>query len=105
MQQGFELWLIRNQQNNETADISPVHTQLNAEIEELYQHQHEVMTNDRGLFGIPIEERYQLTAHQKKAWISETKKTVKYSEKEYQQKMSSGQQDIRTYFTKQGKSQ
>ena len=40
IQQGYGLWLLRNQQNNDHDDISPVHQRLNDEIDELYKHQH-----------------------------------------------------------------
>ena len=58
IQQGYDLWLLRNQQNNDKDELSPVHKRLNDEIAALYKYQHDILSHDRGLFAVPIEERY-----------------------------------------------
>ena len=99
-QQGFDIWILRNQQVHDKDDTTPLHQRLNHQIDQLYKLQDDLPATDRTLFDTPIEERYNLPEKFKKTWISETTKTVQTSLKEHQQKMSSGQKDIRTYFSK-----
>ena len=99
-QQGFDLWILRNQQIHDKDTTTPLHQRLNQQIDQLYNIKDELPATDRPLFDTPIEEIYNLPETLKKTWISETTKTVQTSLKEHHQKMSSGQKDIQQYFSK-----
>ena len=105
LQQGYEVWTTRNTSvHNKDKTTSPMDYDLNQKIRELYSLQSEVGYHDRDIFSIPIEERLKLTQHQKMTWITNTTKTMKVSMQEYQTKQTTGQRDIRQYFTKRTQS-
>ena len=102
--QGFDLWMQRNKalhDNTEQPNIT--HQILNEKIKHLYTLQHDVGSHDREIFQTPIEEKFKLTLQQQKIWIDTTATTIHQCIYEQNQKMSTGQLDIRTFFTKQGK--
>jgi len=102
--QGHELWLLRNQQVQATSDTTPNQKRLNQKIAHLYKLQEELPIHDRVLFDTPLEERLELTEKQKITWIDETTATVRVSIAEHKQKMSTGQTDIRQFFQQSGSS-
>jgi len=102
---GYELWTTRNNQLHNEDSPSPLHQQLNHQIDQLYQLQDEVSPTDRDIFNIPQEERYKLPEIQKKMWIEETRHTIQLSIAEQQEKMSTGQTDIRQFLIQKGKPQ
>ena len=105
-QQGHEAWLVRNKQiHNNDDNNSTIHTYLNQRIQHLYQLQHEIGYHDREMFQQPIEDRYDLPEKQKMTWIENTTKTMKVSMEEFQRKQTTGQKDIRQFFTHKTKSQ
>jgi len=51
------------------------------------------------MFQQPLDDRLQLSEKQKMAWIAQTTKTMKVSMETYQNHQTTGQQDIRKFFT------
>ena len=102
MEQGYELWKQCNTTIHEETNESNIHTILNQKIEHLYSLQTELNHKDHDIFHIPIEERYKLHEKQKRIWIETTTHTVNKCIYEHQEKMSTGQTDIRTFLNTQG---
>ena len=103
--QGHELWISRN---NNLHDKEKKHSTmdyiLNQKIRRLYSLQEAIGYHDRDLFATPLEDRLNLNNHQKMLWITTTTKTMKVSMEEFQTKQTTGQRDIRQYFTKRSQS-
>ena len=99
-QQGHELWLLRNAQiydnDKTTTQMGRV---LNTKIRQLYALQDSIGYHDRRMFSQPIEERLSLHETQKMTWIAQTTKTLKVSTEEYETKQTTGQRDIRQFFS------
>ena len=105
IRQGYEICTTRNNNvHNKEKKASPMEYALNQKIRTLYSLQYEVGYHDRDIFSIPMEDRLQLTQHQKMTCITHTTKTMKVSMQEYQTKQTTGQQDIQQYFTKRPQS-
>ena len=103
--QGHELWIQRNNSLHEKEKKrSTMEHHLNQKIRSLYTLQNEIGYHDRAIFETPIEERLNLSHHQKMIWIETTTKTMKVSMEEFQNKKTTGQQDIRQFFTKRTQS-
>ena len=70
LQQGYELWLQRNNQiHDKERRRSTVDHILNQKIRQLYVLQEEINYHDRDIFSIPEEDRLKLP-HQKMTWIT-----------------------------------
>ena len=105
LNQGHELWNIRNKQIHDAEnDNTPMQKLLNQKIRQLYDLQEEIGYHDRDLFHQPLEDRLQLTEKQKMAWITQTTKTMKVSMETYQNNQTTGQKDIRTFFSRKNQS-
>ena len=98
-QQGHEVWILRNNQvHNKEEQTTTIHRTLNQKIRRLYTLQDSIGYNDRDIFATPLEDRLGLTEKQKMAWISQTTNTLKVCMAEYQDKMTTGQKDIRQFL-------
>ena len=106
LQQGHELWLQRNTTiHDKERKHSTMDFVLNQKIRHLYSLQEEISYHDHDLFSQPLEDRLQLTQHQKMTWITNTTRTMKVSMAEFQSKQTTGQRDIRQFFKKRNTSQ
>ena len=98
--QGQELWYARNKTIYDKEDtINHMEKQLNMKIRQLYELQNSIGYHDRDIFSQPIEDRLSLSAKQKMNWIEQTTKTMKISSEDYEDKQTSGQRDIRQFFS------
>ena len=101
LHQGHALWNLRNKMIHEKeTNNPPLQIYLNNKIRQLYALQHEISYHDRDMFQQPLEDRLQLSEKQKMTWIDQTTKTMKVSMETYQRLQTTGQQDIRNFFTK-----
>jgi len=101
LHQGHTLWNLRNKKIHEKDTTTPpLQTYLNQKIRQLYELQNDIGYHDRDMFQQPLEERLQLSEKQKMTWIDQTTKTMKVSMETYQRLQTTGQQDIRNFFTK-----
>ena len=98
--QGHELWHARNKTiYDDEATNTYMDRQLNTKIRQLYELQNSIGYHDCDIFSQPIEERLSLSEKQKMNWIEQTTKTIKISLEDYEDKQTSGQRDIRQFFS------
>ena len=97
---GHELWCYRNNQlYDKDGSQSHMDRVLNNKIHQLYELKHAVGYHDQDMFSQPIEERLSLSEKQKMRWIEQTTKTMKVSMADYEHKQTTGQRDIRQFFS------
>ena len=98
--QGQDLWIARNNhiynKENNTTHMDRV---LNTKIRQFYELQNCIGYHDQEMFSQPIEERLSLTEKKKMNWIEQTTKTMKVSMANYADKQTTGQKDIRQFFS------
>ena len=72
---------------------------LNNKIHQLYDLKHSIGYHDQNMFSQLIDEQLSLSEKQKMRWIEQTTKTMKVSMAKYENKQTTGQRDIRQFFS------
>jgi len=98
--QGHELWCLRNQQiHDKDNTMTQSERLLNNKITQLYELKNAIGYHDQDIFSQPIDEKLSLSEKQKMRWIEQTTKTMKVSMADYENKQTTGQKDIRHFFS------
>jgi hypothetical protein len=95
----YEKWIKRNEEIHSPID-GPSRNELEtlAQVRLLYDHEHDILEQDRNIFSMPIERRLELPWQTLSEWVSNTWPTVKICMNYCNEKLKEGQTDINTFI-------